>query len=117
MFFQKQAASLCIFLSYFQLLNIYSLENTSNILLKEAYCLSKALHNNGIQTWYTSAINILKLLNVNITSRRNLSKTQLVFMTKKYLIKGFKTFWYKEMEHRSTDGKLDTYFSIKSYSL
>ena len=92
---------------------LHRLENTSNILLKEAYCLSKALHNKGIQTWYTSAIYILKLLNVNITSCRNLSESQLVCMIKKYLIKGFKTFWYKEMEQKSTDGKLDTYFSIK----
>ena len=30
-----------------------------------------------------------------------------------YLIKGFRTFWYKEMEQKSTDGKLDTYFRIE----
>ena len=71
---------------------LHRLENTSNILLKEAYYLSKALHNKGIQTWYTSAIYILKLLSVNITSCRNLSESQLVCMIKKYLIKGFKTF-------------------------
>ena len=37
---------------------LHRLENRSNALLKEAYCLSKALHNKGIQTWYTSAIYI-----------------------------------------------------------
>ena len=50
---------------------LHRLEKTSNALLKEAYCLSKALHNKGIQTWYTSAIYILQLLNVNITSCQN----------------------------------------------
>ena len=34
-------------------------------------------------------------------------------MNEKYLIKGFKSFWYKEMEKKGADGKLDTYFSIK----
>ena len=62
---------------------LHRLENTSNALLKEAYCLSKALPNKGIQTWYTSAIYILQLLNVNITSCRNLSENQLVCMIKK----------------------------------
>lgn len=92
---------------------LHRLENTSNLLLKEAYCLSKALHNKGTQTWYTSAIYILRLLNINITSCRNMSENQLVCMVKKYLIKCFKTFWYKQREGKSTDGKLDTYFSIK----
>ena len=92
---------------------LHRLENTSNILLKEAYCLSKTLHKKGIQTWYTSAVYILELLKVNITSCRNLSESQLVCMIKKYLVKGFKTFWYKEREQKSTDEKLDTYFSVK----
>ena len=47
---------------------LHRLETTSNTLLKEAYSLSKELHNRGIQTWYSTAIYILKLLNVNITS-------------------------------------------------
>ena len=49
---------------------LHPLEYISNTLLKEAYCLSKAPHNKGIQTWYTSAIYmyILQLSNVNITS-------------------------------------------------
>ena len=91
-------------------------ENTSNALLMEAYCLSKALHNKGIQIWYTSAIYILPLLNVdigNITSCRNLSENQLVCIIKKLLIKGFKTFWFKQREKNINAGKLDTYFSIK----
>ena len=79
---------------------LHRLETTSNTLLKEAYSLSKELHNRGIQTWYSSAIYILTLLNVNITSYWNLSENQLVCMIKKYLIKGFKSFWYKEMEEK-----------------
>ena len=92
---------------------LHRLENTSNLLLKEAYCLSKALHNKGIQTWYASAIYILRLLNVNITSCRNMSENQLGCLVKKYLIKSFKAFWYKQREEKSADGKLDTYFNIK----
>ena len=92
---------------------LHCLETTSNTLLKETYSLSKEVHNRGIQTWYSSAIYILKLLNVNITSCRNLSENQLVCMIKKYLMKGFKSFWYKEMEKKGADGKLDAYFSIK----
>ena len=91
---------------------LHRLENTSNVLLKEAYFLSEALHNKGIQTWYTSAIYYLQLLNVNITSCRKLSENQLVCMIKKLLIKGFKTFWYKQMKKNINVGRLDTYFSI-----
>ena len=54
---------------------------------------------------HTHQLYILKLLNVNITSCRNLGESQLVCMIKKYLRKGFKAFWYKEMEQKSTDGK------------
>ena len=80
---------------------VHRLENTSNALLKEAYCLFKALHYKGIHTWLTSAIYILQLLSVNITSCRNLSENQLVCMIKKFLIKGFNTFWYKQGEKNS----------------
>ena len=92
---------------------LHRLENTSNVLLKEAYCLSTALHNKGIQAWYTSAIYILQLLNINLTSCQNLSENQLVCIIKKLLIKSFKTFWYKQREKNINAGKLDTYFSIK----
>ena len=34
-------------------------------------------------------------------------------MIKKLLIKGFKTFWYKQREKNINAGKLDTYVSIK----
>ena len=34
-------------------------------------------------------------------------------MIKKYLMKGLKSFWYKEREKKGADGKLDTYFSFK----
>ena len=90
---------------------LHRLENTSNLLLKEAYCLSKALHNKGIQTWYTSAIYILQLLKIDITSCRNFSVNQLVCMVKKKLMRGFKTFWNKQRS--DYDGKLDTYFTFK----
>ena len=47
---------------------------------------------------YISNIYILQLLNVYITSCRNLSENQLLCMIKKLLIKGFKTLWYKKRE-------------------
>ena len=78
----------------------HRLENTSNSLLKEAYCLSKTLHNKGIQTWYTSAVYILELLKDNITSCRNLSKSQFVCMIKKYKKKGLKHFGTKKGNKR-----------------
>ena len=65
---------------------LHHLETTSNTLLKEAYSLSKELHNRGIQTWYSVAVYIiLKLLNVNVTSCQNLNENQLVCMINKYL--------------------------------
>ena len=37
---------------------LHRLENISAGLLKETYVLAKDLHYKGIQTWYTSAVNI-----------------------------------------------------------
>ena len=42
-----------------------------------------------------------------------MSENQIGCLIKKYLVKGFKAFWYKQREEKSTDGKLDTYFNIK----
>ena len=84
---------------------LHRLESTSNLQLKETYCLSKALHNNGIQTWYSSAIYIFQSLNVDIFCCRNLSEKQVVCMIRKYLIKSFQTFWYKQREEKCNDGK------------
>ena len=51
LFFQKQVDSLCIFSIILSIVKyLHRLENTSNALLKEAYCLSKALQYKGIQT-------------------------------------------------------------------
>ena len=41
-----------------------------------------------------------------------MSENQLFCMVKRYLIKCFKTFWYKQREGKSTDGKLDTYEGV-----
>ena len=75
---------------------LYRLENISDGLLKEAYVLAKALHYKGIQTWYKSAVYILQLLNLNISSCRNLGETQLVNVVKANLITGFKSFWQQQ---------------------
>ena len=42
-----------------------------------------------------------------------MGENQLVCMVKKYLIKWFITFWYKQKEGKSTDGTLDTYLRSK----
>ena len=92
---------------------LYRLENISDRLLKEAYVLAKDLHYKGIQTWYTLAVFILQLLNLNISSCRNLGETQLVNIVKATLITGFKSFWQQQRGRKILDGKLDTYFSVK----
>ena len=53
------------------------------------------------------------MVNVNITSCRNLSENQLVCLIKKLFIKGFKTFWFKHRKKNINAGKLDTYFRTK----
>lgn len=93
---------------------LFRLENTSNELLKQSYSLAKSLHYKGIQTWYTSAIYMMKILNLDISSCRNLSESQLINIVKKNLIKGFKKYWDQERDKNILDGKLDTYFSIKT---
>ena len=92
---------------------LYRLENLNDGLLKQAYDFSKELHGKGIQTWYTSALYILELLNLNIFACRNLGENQLVNIVKRTLTKMFKSFWRQEREHKILDGKLDTYFSFK----
>lgn len=92
---------------------LYRLENVKDGLLKEAYMLAKELHCKGLQSWYSSAVYILKLLNLNICSCRHFSETQLVNVVKANLIKGFKSFWQSEKIKKLGEGKLDTYFNVK----
>ena len=93
---------------------LYRLENLNDGLLTQAYGLSKELHQKGIQTWYTSAIHILELLNLSIFACRNLGEIQLINIVKRTLTKKFKSFWRQEREKKIVDGKLDTYFSFKT---
>ena len=103
----------CIILSIVKYL--YRLENLNDGLLKQAYELAKELHGKGIQTWYTSALYILDVLNLNIFACRNLGENQLISITKRALMKKYKLFWRQERERNLSDGKLDTYFSFKTY--
>ena len=93
---------------------MYRLENLNDGLLKQAYDLSKELHEKGIQTWYTPAIYIFELLNLNIFACRNLGEIQLINSVKRTLTKKFKSFWRQEREKKIVDGKLDAYFSFKT---
>ena len=93
---------------------LYRLENLNDGLLKQAYDLSKELHEKGIQTWYIWAIYILELLNLNSFACRNLGEIQLINIVKRTLTKKFKSFWRQEREKKIVDGKIDTYFSFKT---
>ena len=93
---------------------MYRLENLNDGLLKQAYELDKELHDKGIQTWYTSALYSLELLNLNIFACRNLGENQLINIVMRTLTKKFKLFWNQERERKMSDGKLDTYFSFKN---
>ena len=92
---------------------LYRFEDISDGLLKEACVLAKDLNYKGIQTWCTSTVFILRLLNLNITSCWNLGERQLVDIVKANLITGFKSFWQQLRAREILDGKLYTYFSMK----
>lgn len=94
---------------------LYRLENCSSGILHEAYSLTKSMHSNGIQTWYSSAMFILKALHLDISSLRNLTLNQLSCIVKDRLIKRFKINWHEKREKGIKAGKLDTYFSFKTH--
>ena len=92
---------------------LHRLENNTSELLHHAYVVSKNLHYQGIQTWYTSALFILKELNFDTSCLRNMTSYQLTQAVKHRLIKAFLSNWDKKRAQALTSGKLDTYFSIK----
>ena len=79
---------------------LYRLESLNDGLLKQAYDLYKELHGKDIQTWYTSVLYILELLNLNIFACRNLEENQLINIVKRTLTigdkKGKRNFWWKD---------------------
>ncbi|MEW8546081.1 MAG: hypothetical protein AB2693_21380, partial [Candidatus Thiodiazotropha sp.] len=93
---------------------LYRFENLSYGLLKQSYEMTKKLHDKGVESWYSSALYILKLLNLNIFACRNLGENQLIYIVKRNLISKYKTFWRQEKDKKVNNGKLDTYFSFKT---
>ena len=93
---------------------LYRLENFNDGLLNKAHGLAKELHGKGIQTWYTSALYSLDVLNLNFFACRNLGENQLINITKRTLMKKYKLFRRQERERNLSDGKLDTHFSFKT---
>ena len=92
---------------------LHRLENASDGLLKDAYISSKRMHQGGLQSWYTSAIYILQLLGLKISSCLNLTINQLTNIVKNKLIKQYSSYWNQERSKHLLSGKLDTYFNLK----
>ena len=92
---------------------LYRLENAPEGLLKDSYMSSKHLHHEGLQSWFTSAMYILQLLGLKISSCTNLTLSHLVNIVKRKLIKKYTSYWNQEWDKHMNSGKLDTYFSLK----
>ena len=92
---------------------LHRLENTSDGLLKNSYISSKYMSHEGLQSWYTSAIYILQLLGMKISSCRNLTINQLTRIVKDKLVKQCTFYWNQERDKHIHSGKLDTYFQLK----
>lgn len=92
---------------------LYRLENCGHGLLREAYKVTKSLHNSKVQTWYSSAVFLLKSLGIDIERCNIYTENQLVGMVKTRLIRQFKLYWNDERNKSVSSGKLTTYFNIK----
>ena len=68
------------------------------------------------KSWYTSAMYILQLLCLKISSCTNLTLSHLVNTVKRKLIKMYTSYWNQERDKHMNSGKLDTYFSLKKLS-
>ena len=92
---------------------LYRLENSENGLLYEAFKLNKSLHDKNVTTWFSSALFILRLLNIEVSLVSSLSEMELISIVKSKLINKFEKYWLTEREKLSS-GKLTTYFKVKN---
>lgn len=94
----------------------HRLETTSSELLADAFVCSKNLHRKGLNTWYTSISNILKLLNVTVTTEMLLDMSVKSFrkFMKNIILDNYKRFW-SDFRVNNSDGKLRTYFTFKDH--
>ena len=88
---------------------LYRLENSENGLLYEAFKLNKSLHDKNVTTWFSSALFILRLLNIEVSLVSSFSEMELISIVKSRLINRFEKYWLTEREKLSS-GKLTTYF-------
>ena len=84
---------------------LYRLENSENGLLHEAFQLNKSLHYKSVTTWFSSALFILKLLNIEVSRVSSLTEMELIRIVKSRLINKFEKYWLTEREKLSS-GKL-----------
>ena len=91
---------------------LHRLHHCSSNLLKEAFLCNNNLHENTIQTWYSSVIFLLDKLDLKEIYCRDYSINKI----KELVIKNLKTLFLKAWFHEKDNGsgKLDTYFSYKS---
>ena len=88
---------------------LHRLHHCSSNLLKEVFLCNKNLHENNIQTWYSSVIFLLDKLDLKEIYCRDYSINKIKeIVIKKLKIKA----WFHEKDNVS--GKLNTYFSYKS---
>ena len=67
----------------------------------------------GLQSWYTSAIYILQLLDLKISSCRNLTINQLTRIVKDKLVNQYTFYLNQEVDKHIQSGKLETHFQLK----
>lgn len=93
----------------------HRLDNSKNMLLYDAYLCSKELHNNKVNTWFSSIDCILKKLGIQTCNLKTSIYSFTKFIKDK-LYKNYLHFW-KENRNKvlqSDQGKLTTYFSFKT---
>ena len=83
----------------------YHLQESPNSLLREAFSISKSLHNNGVSTWFSFYDNICKLINVKSDD------PSAVLLLQSFLCEKYRIYWSNTIMSFS---KLDTYMSFKN---
>ena len=81
-------------------------------LLKDAYNLSKTLHQNGSNSWFSSLQYLRNTLNIS-DSKSSFSKSKFKLFIKKFMRTSALEDWSKNRETLK-DGKLSTYLQLKN---
>ena len=94
----------------------HRLHNSTNMLLHNAYICCKELHNNNVNTWFSSIEYILNKLGISTSCDLKTGIHSFTKWIKDKLYKNYLNFW---RDHRNEiiqteKGKLNTYFSLKT---